>query len=275
MARLKYTMLFEQASNISGTANNRRIGGWSESVYGEDGVTVPNLTTFGNLMTARANLLTTAAKIVGQRYQIVAPVGGANPGATQFPGAIPLNSDIPQMSVVMRVAAVAQPNAARVTLRGVPDDLVFQGEYRDTIGYTPLLFSYLGQLSNWRFKARNLTATQIRIQQIAANGTVTSLDPVTFAPGALVRVLRTVDEDGLFHGGLFRVGPTVTTDTFTLVGWPTVLTRDGRIRLEETIYPVHLDYTGGGAPPMPTPKVQTRKVGRPGGGYRGRQSKRR
>jgi len=272
--RFKYTMLFQARTNVGGTANDAHIGGWSESIYGAEGAFAISTVVFNRLMVARAQLLPSSTAIIGQRYQAVDPVGASSTGATRLPGTWASDTDIPQMAVLLRGKAQGQPNVSRVTLRGVPDELVFQGEFKNKDNYQALLNAYLGELNNWFFKARDLAAEQARILDIDANGNVVTLDAITAPVETLVRVLRTVEEDGTFVGGLFKIQTKTDNFNFKLREWEGQVTRKGRIRVETVTYPRFGNF-GTTGNPFPTPRVLTRKVGRPFGQYRGRASRRR
>lgn len=249
------------------TATPRRTGGWSESVY--ENRDNPARDQFEELCKRRARLLPLGAAIIGQRYEGIVDARGSTTGGKIFVGASGLESDVPQMALLCRVPSLNSANISKLTLRGIPDVRVREGEYNPSIQFDRDLTNYFSWLSGYRFKARNLTSITIDIGGIDSGGLVTLAgNNPGFLVNNRVRVLRTMNNDDRQLGGAFRVTG-VTSTTVQLANWANGECLGGRLRLEETIY---ADFDGANGSIL---RAVVRKVGRPFGGYVGRSSKRR
>lgn len=274
MATWKYTMIFNSSTNVSGGSVGQRTGGWSEGLYSANAPTAEigagtYRSVFEELCSLRARLLPTGFAVVGQRYQQIDPIGGSATGGFNAPGSAGIQADVPQMALFLRLTAAETPNIKPLTLRGLPDARVVEGEYKPESTFTAALQAFVNKLNIWRFKGRDLTQTPVAITSIDANGLAT-LDPGNpFVPDDYVRVLRTTDINGDRQGGRFRVIAPITTSTVTLQGWDLGECHGGKMRLDLTIYPLI------GAQTANVLRVIVRKVGRPFGQYRGRASTRR
>ncbi len=267
MAKIKCTMLFQSRSNFSGTRKNARIGGWSESVYGEPGSLLQ--TVFLRLCEKRAACLPIATSIIGQRYQQVDPVGSSQTGRVVFPGTAGLQADIPQASLLVRMPSSDYPNFRPYYMRGLPDSQIEEGEYDPSLAFKGAIERFLTQLSFWKFKALDVTETTVPIISIDATGTVLLGDNLSIAPKSVVKVLRTTNADGRQVGGVFRFNTVASPTSGTLYEWNNGDCVDGKMRLNVVVYPTYKDTQFG------EPIVVTRKVGRSFNGYRGRASRKR
>lgn len=279
MPTVKCTMFMQLATNLSLPAEaQRRIGGWSETVYRTGGDVAGAIRALNgeerfagpDLCATRAQLLPTGAAIVGQRFQVIDPVGLAQSTSATFPGSSGLAADIPQMCLYCKVPAVGTPNIRKLFLRGIPDARVIEGEFQPLAGWRGIVQRYFTSLSGFAFRARDLTAPAARIISITPEGLVTTEDPHPFAINNMLRILRSLAADGNFGGGRFQVQNLGSSNvTFQLRGWDGGATVGGTARLDRIIYPA---FDGNSAT---IGRIIVKKVGRPFGGYRGRVSNKR
>lgn len=269
MATRKCTMLFEQSSNAGGASNETRTGGWSESFYSQADPFATVQNGFRTLCTFRARLLPSSARIVGQRYQSIDPPSVAGTTGEVYPGLAGSN-DVPQMALFLRVPAASVPNVRPLTLRGLPDGQVTDGEYVPTSAYVAFLARYLQELAFWRFKSKDREQAKIGLESIATTGVFTLQSPLTFAVGDRLNVARARNTRGETLEGTFRVLEVTSTTVgkFALWGDNGAWT-GGYVQPDEIIYPLMSDISGN-----PGAKAVVRKVGRPLSGYRGRSTRR-
>lgn len=264
----KYTAIFEQSTNLTGGSIGHRIAGWSESIYAM-AFSPLYVTDFYDWCRVRAQLLCAGAAIVGQRFQQVDPVGGSSTSNRRFPGQLSLVQDVPQMALFWRQPGLNAPNSKPITLRGIPDDLVKEGEYKPFFLIPTFLQQYCTENARWQFRGRDLTQTNIPLISVDANGLAETSIAHPYAANDRVRVLRTMNVNGKRQGGVFTVIAPITTFSLTFRAWNLGATLWGKLRKEATIYPYPTALFEA------TPRVIVRKVGRPFGGYRGRASTRR
>jgi len=271
VAVTKLGMVFDLSTNPSNTAQGHRVGGWTEWVYAGEAPSSSLTTRFNNLCAARAAFLPASARIVGQKTLIVEPRGGSAQAGVIFTGNATYGTDVPQMSLMCKIGSAAWPNIRTLELRGFPDSLVFQGEYKPDGTIEGLLANFATQLEvgNFSFRGRNLNNPLAPISSIAANGTVVLAQDLVFNEGDLVQVLRTNDENGNRVGGFFFVLDKTDARNLVLSNWTSGQTFSGKLRIASTVYPAFQ------AASFAVTRVNVRKVGRPSGGYSGRRSARR
>lgn len=264
---MKCTMVFSLTTALSNAnAPVHRTGGWSESHFIDNASFTQVRTLFEALCQERALLLPTGASITGQRYQLINPIGASQSQATLFPGASGLQTDVPQMALLCRVPTIGARNISRLTLRGIPDQRVVEGEYSPSQGFNTALRRFFTQLSSFRMEGRDLAAENVPTLRIFANGVYRTQDPNAFAVNSVVRVMRAVrDVDGRTVSGTFVVQTVVDTRNGTLFDWTGGDTRGGTMRLNGIAYP-QLDGANAAVS-----RVVVKKVGRPSAGYRGRR----
>lgn len=268
MPRFKCTALFELATNTSGQQVGRRIAGWSESLY-DSASFAQTQRDFRVLCQKRAAMLPIGARIVGQRYQEVDPVGSSQTDANQYPGQLQNTCDLPQVSILTSIGTSSAPNVRRMMLRGIPDDAVREGEYRPIPGFDDALIAYGRELQGFYFYARTLNAPQATIDHIEANGAGVLESDVVLTPGMYVRILRSINADGRRVGGRFRVVTGPTPQTFTLQGWPYGDCTKGKLRVDQVSF---LQMSGAS---FRIVRAVVRKAGRPFGQFSGKVSTRR
>jgi len=267
---LKCTMLFEVTTNDGEEAKPHRQGGWSESHYSSEPTNFnARRLEFESLCRKRAALLPDGALIIGQRYQIVDPVGTSQSFARQFPGGAALAADYPTLAMYLRVPARDSRNISPLALRCMPDARIVKGEYSPSQAYQTALVNFLNGLNGsvWRFKGRDLAQTAYPVINILENGTFTLEGNSTLAAGDMVRVLRGNTEDGDQVGGRFRISSMVSASSGVLFAYNLGFLEGGAIRKDLTIYPPY------GVMESPLPRIVSRKIGRPFTGFRGRVSK--
>jgi hypothetical protein len=271
---IKATWLFGQSTNKSGSANALvQVGGWSESWYSTMDINAAQ-GAFENLAQYRAALLSNSAAIIGQRYSIIG--GGSSTSGRQFPGRAGVLSDIPQMALLCTCLASGQPNIRRFMLRGIPDDIVYEGSYKPTGAFTTALNTYFTKVTSgsWCMRGRDLTVANTALVGVVigtgARGLVQTATSLTLLVGQQVQFMRTRDQYGRTIKGTFTVAEVTDGFNFAVSNWTYGNVDRGFVRrVGAPIFPVALD---GSFTPV---RITTRRVGRPFGQYRGRQSKRR
>jgi len=267
----KLTMIFQAATQPVASATPQRVAGWSESVYNQT-LTEGTRTQFRALMQARAACLPNTAAIVGQRYQLVNPVGGSNSGAERFPGtwnavdATNPSQDIPSAALYCRTLTTAA-NSRMTILRCLPDDWVKGGELYATTSVMQRLEAYFDQLRGWSMLGRNLAAARLPIFAISDTGLVSFTENQAPVGVGLARITGALDEDQLRRAGTFKVTANPSPSSVQLQGWNYGATTGG----------VFIVYTPQFYQMTTTAisRVITKKVGRPLFVFRGRRSKRR
>jgi hypothetical protein len=263
-AYYKVTMLIQLSTNLTGTAANRRIAGWSESVYSSR---LASFLELDALASARMQVAPAGVSIVGMRQQQINPVGSSQTYGIGRPGAFLTDSDVPQMALLVRTASATSNNVRRWTIRGIPDEMVFQGEYKPTSAYLGRIAGYYNYLTTaqWAFPGRDLTVRPSPITTITTAGLVTM--PVAFVanPGERVRITRTITAFAGLKSGTFKVESQPSPTTFKLANWIGLDAAAGTgLNLEaRQVFLMGLSASQ---------KVVTRKVGRPFDLYRGRAS---
>lgn len=255
---IKCTLLIEVQTNVSDNAAvSGREAGFSESFYWPGSSIATVITRFRGVAMRRAGMLPVGAAVVGQRYQIVNPVGAGQTEAVRYPGATGSAADYPSLGLLCKVPSLTTRNVGHFLLRGLPDARIFEGEYNPNANFRAAFLAFTRALEGFAFEARDLDATQAPLVSIAANGNyVTSAN---FTPGgatANVRLLRTYDEFGRLHSGAYTANITTAT-TGTINNWDGVAVTGGKIRLDTTIYPLMATEQ------IEPVRISSRKVGRP------------
>lgn len=215
----KVDLLFHQSTNLgASTSSPVRTGGWSEGHYYSGSLTALKA-AIERLASIRANMLTTATSIVGQRIRIVG--GGSQVLTKRYPGVQSLRADIPQVGLLVSCQAKNAPNVRRWVLRGLPDTRVEEGEYSPSTQMQLSISAYQQELDRggWRFRGRDLSAGISRIESISNTGVVLMEEALAVEEGDFVRVNRSRDDDGDIVSGRFRVSAAVNSFQFTLANW--------------------------------------------------------
>jgi len=172
--------------------------------------------------------------------------------------------------MLVRVPALTGRNIAQLLLRGVPDARIVKGEYSSSLEYQNALNLFISTLrgGGWKFRGRDLSQTAFPLVGVSDTGVATTEENHTLNAGDMVRVLRTTIETGRQRGGRFKVIAPVTATSLTLMNWDLGETEGGSVRRDLEIFP---DY---GTLAVVTPRIVTRKVGRPFTGFVGKVSRR-
>ena len=271
----KYTMIMQltTAPTIADAAS-AHIGGWSESHWRNDNPD-PSANPFLDLMQKRALLLPSQASVVGYRVGSYTLTGNKiYPGTTStgrvfLPGGVN-DCDVPQMALQLNSGSNGA-NSSRIVLRGLPDELVKNGEYAPFSGFRAALTRFITSLTanNWGFIGRDLTQPAIRVLGVQG-GVLTTDGSSVILPGAdWVRFHKVVDTLGRPVTGAFFAASSPSANHFVLTGFPTDVTvgPNGTVRRDIVARYNYTNITPG--------RVVVRKVGRPLEQYRGRRSKRR
>lgn len=267
-----FSITTEAADRASASPHS---GGWSESFWDPAGpTTLPDL---NNWMQRRAAMLPKQTQIIGYRqaqYTIVGNrlvPGGTASAKVLFPGRSALDCDLPQVSVQLSLSSNSG-NTSRITLRGIPDDVMVKGEYQPSPSFKTAMTNFCNGLvaGRWGFVGRNLTNPTQRILSISTAG-VAKLQGSTGVPdGGFVRLLHVIDTTGKAITGVFRVSPVADGGlTLTLANWPTdrQVGLSGRMRYDQVSFQ--------GIDVANPARAVVRKIGSPSERYRGRASKRR
>lgn len=261
---LRFSMLFHSVSA------NVRVAGWSESWY-FDGDVLAAETPAQRLCEARAAILPSNSKIIGQRYQVIG--GMSRTSSLIFPGTTRLGNDVPQMALLCRVVAIGTANKKLFTLRGLPDNYVVAGELAAVDQLVPAVRNYLTNVSilGFRFRGRTLTNPQVNILSVAADGTFQLTADLIYNQGDYLTMMRVKDVFGRSVKGSFYVLTKTDARNGRFASWPAgvAVGQNGRVRKLEYQYP---QIAGVGSQYL---RVVVRKVGRPFDLYHGRAPARR
>lgn len=266
---LKIDLLFRQQSNLTGTAESgSRVAGWSEGWYLNKEIDAARISV-AFLCQARAQLLTSAGAIVGQRYRLVD--GGSSVENRKFPGLGTTLADIPQMSMLCSIGTAGAPNVRRFAVRGINDASVSEGEFKPSERMVAAFRGYAAVLEaqGFRFKGRVLTNAQYQIESLTADGHLALKTAAAFNPGDKIRLLHCVDDDGMVQSGMVIVRTATDSWHYVVSGYDGILAHRGKVRLDAA------DYFAVSKATFNTVRVTTHKVGRDFFSYRGRRSTRR
>lgn len=266
---IKCTALFNSVSNSSASGGaSTRTGGWSESIYNiQEPAAARN--EFLDYCSLRAAILPKGFAIVGQRFQIVD--GPSSTLGRRFPAPNAFASDCPQIGLQLKAQAGGTVNVRRWTFRGIPDEMVVEGEYQPTDWYRGAVLNAAGFITggNWRFSAKVLTWPILDLVGITDAGLLTTVLEHGFVPGNAVELLRCKDAYGRSVRGDFIVTDPVVGNSATLANYKKPAVVSGQVR-RLTYGFLTIDGTT-----LEVQRVVVKKVGRPFGGYSGRRSRRR
>jgi len=278
----KVVILFQDVTTAGpplpgiGYGGAAHIAGWSESYYDpSNDLNIVRGSCFGGgiinpaVCPARAALLPNSSTILGARFYAAGSGKGVSVGQ-QFPGSAG-NTDLPQNALLLASNNPSAGSTRRWTLRAIPDDQFFGGEFAPTLAFQANLLSYLGAISNMYYPSRSNTGV-IPIHDITPAGVITLNGPNTYLPGTIIKISGALDAAGIRRSGTYNVtltGP--GANSLTVAGWVFGVATGGSV-LQSTRSFVQI-ATGGLTPLVERGLV--RKVGRPSDLYRGRKSKHR
>jgi len=249
-------------------------GGWSEGFW-YNGVLASGDNKIKALAEARAMLLPGEGTCTGFRlgsYEILRnkliPKGSAT-GKFNLPGVAGNVTDIPQMALALSCVAPNVPNASKIKLAGIPDNIAFAGEYQPTPEFLDYFNVFRERVvsDGWGFIGRDMTIGSARVLSLNAN-LLTTDGLLGAIVGDYVRFNRVFDSFGRPVSGAFRITAIHPANEYTLAGAGqfTVSEASGTVRRDELAF---YDISG-----IHTGRIGTRKIGRPSEAYRGRASKR-
>lgn len=274
----KITLICQQATYYT-SGNETSVGraaGFSESWYSDSDASSAGLPLdIDELCKARAGLLPNSAAIVAQRIQRVDARG--IPGQAQlieryYGGRYGTNDGaLPNKALCFYTKAANLPNHKMTILRGTPDSVVVQGEYKRTNAFQAALTAFFTELrDHWKFQARVRTNTSFKLVSVGAGGAFETEDNHGLANGDYVRLLRCYTNEKNSVTGVFRVSG-VAAKTGTLDRYAAdvgLVVARGKIRKDEIHYPaIRIDEQE-----LRNPDAITRQVGLPFRRFRGRRS---
>jgi len=280
---VKVTMVFQVTTQpVNPSQAVAHSGGWTESLWtpGNSYVSQPDLNA---LIGARRPLLPAGAAIVGVRQGLYTIAGnkllpqGTSGYKVNAPGSTGYTVNLPQDSLELSGTSQTSINSNRFRIGCLPDEMVAQGEYNPTPGFSLLLQNYRNLLSNglnaWSFIGRVLSNFTARVVSIVPGvggaATLTLSSNIGITPGQdYIRLKRVYDNLGRPVKGTYLVSASPSLGVYTLVGFPlqTVNVPSGTaIKDELGIF----RYAA-----VNVSRAVVKKIGRPSQSYRGRQSRR-
>lgn len=249
-------------------------GGWTESVWASTNAPA-QIAAWLQLQLARRNILPKQATIVGYRVQGYNIAGnrliplGTSAVAQNLPGNASFDTDLPQVSVDIKIANAAVSNSARYVLRGMPDSVMVFGEYQPNAAMATRMTQFMNQLTNgfWVIVGRDRTQPTQRVVKIL--GDQLTLDGVLVgaAENTFIRLLRVYSDSGFPIKGVFRVAAPPVGAVYTLSPSP-------GLNLGHASGLARIDAIAVSAiSQAEVSRARVRKIGRPSQGYRGRRSK--
>lgn len=260
------------------TPQNRAVssphaGGWSEQIW-RSGVPFTNPEAF-SLCNLRSILLPLTATVIGlrqQAYNIVGnklQPGGANTFPVNLAGSRGLSFNNPQSALLLRITSAGVPNVGRYTIRGLPDEVMVDGEYDPTPNFSNGLNNFRAEIAlpGRGFVGRNLAGAFANCMGSNGTGMLVS-STAGFAQNDFVRFVDIHGPTGASISGTFQISIVGPGNLLTFVGGAGKdALPGGKIRLDGLSFLQTSIVTIG--------RASVRKVGRPFGGYAGRRSKRR
>ena len=178
--------------------------------------------------------------------------------------------DVPQAGLELSIPSTLFTNVSRSIMRGLPDEVVINGEYAPSPVFSRYLTQYLGSLGNtvWGFVGRDLTQPSAKVVGIAAGVITLSQVLAGVAVGDYLRLNKVYDVSRESVRGAFQI-TAIAGANYTCVGLKdtTVTSISGTARKDTLVKFNYAIGTFG--------RVVVRKIGRPFSGYRGRRSKQR
>lgn len=247
-----------------------RAGGWSESWY-YDGDLTTTQRQLTALCFARAGLLPSPIKIVGQRIALTVNVqtnqGRSVSYEAEIPGSLRLAQDIPQMALLAITYSTDNTSNKRFTLRGLPDDCVQNGDFAGNNGVVPAFSALATALGRgFYYRSSQPGAARFSISSIDVNGNFVLNAPMTFVAGNTVQLFRVKDITGRPVSGKFRVAGRTDDTHGQLANWQPGIVVNGSGSMKVLVYsfvPVIKDNTS-------IERAAIRKVGRPLSVFHGR-----
>lgn len=258
----KISIIFRQVTGKG------KAGSYSETWY-VDGSQATAEQAIDAYAKRRAAFLTNKSRIVAARAQLVG--GACKLFKMNYPGVLGTDGDIPQMALNCTVQGQGVGNKKSFQLRGIPDGNVFDGDFEPNEQFNAAFTQWVSSLNTRqiRFRGKDLTASQIAIVQVTDLGVFSLQAALNFNVGDTVQLIRAHNTIGKNVCGMYYVSAKTSNQSGTLLNWTGgTVTLKGKMRVSTYIYPLVDSNT------VEQQDITTRKVGRPFGLYRGRQTKR-
>lgn len=277
----KIIVLFQQTTDPQGEAPSigytgiPRIAGWSETYYGPDSPTEvlailkgPRQ-TLRPMLEARAGIMSENCRIVGVRLYQGLTGKGSLVSAT-YKGVKDLQSDIPNLGLLVAASNRESGLTRRWIARGLPDVNCENGEFSPGPGIIPRIDTWFKSLSGLGWMGTS-TSNLVQVRTITSGGVVTTKTPHGFAQFQVPHFKNvTVKSSGKRVSGDWKISTLNPDNTvFTIEGWTYGASEGGTVGFDSLLFQqfTNCDIT--------VARVAVRKPGRPFVGYRGRASTRR
>ena len=283
---IKVTWFIQHETGSPGAGSRgKRIAGFSESWYyaGDNPQSALNALEaagagIADILSVRSQLLPANSAVVGARAITVGLPGGTVAREYLRIGKGEATPDIPQMALLCRANGAGVPNHKLFSLRGVPDEMVRNGEYGGSREYDVALRNFFRQLARWQIRCVDTTQPIANVLSMAADGTMILDAPIAAPAGDVVNVLRVTVEGNRQRGGIFTVASVDATQLVVKVtGWKYGAGEGGKARKHRIKFVnVAEKREAGGVTDgdVRVLRAVPRKVGRPLSEYRGRNSHR-
>lgn len=228
MARFKATMFFEQGAT-----------GWSESFYKDASSEVAIHADARDLASIRMGCGNAILFCTFIRVEDIAAPGTASLKEVNLRPKNLFPADTPWQSLLIRILAT-DGSRRMFLMRGMPDIMIFNGEFAPTAEYTAKLNLFLNALAvlSWRLKVVKKSNLLLNVASVSTAGLMETVTPHSLTINSVVRFHRTYDTDGHLVSGDYRVSAVPTTTTANLVNWSNVRSvTTGKVRKFEEDYP--------------------------------------
>lgn len=280
---LKLSLIFNATTQaVNPMTAIAHSGGWSEGFWTPDSTPIP-LSGINTLCAKRSPLLPGQCSIIGFRQALYTISGnrilpnGTSAGKVLFPGTLAYNLNLPQDSLELSGTAVGAINSNRFRVGALPDEMVTQGEYAPTTGFSLALTQYMAYLFtttyNYGFIGRRLDNPTARLLSVtlgmAGAATVVLTADVGAVPGtSYIRFNRVYGVNGNAVSGSWLVTANPAAGTYVIAGYKgdPVIDPSGTARVDAIALFRYGSITFG--------RAVVKKIGRPSSSYRGRRSKR-
>lgn len=268
---LLFQVTTEPVDKVYATSHS---GGWSEGFWTNYQPTGAVGATIQNWADARALMLPSQMTIVGYRISVydltnnkLTP-GGTSAGKLIKPGLASWSASNPQAALQLGWPAIAGPNASRIVLRGLPDEVVVNGEFNGSALFRQGLSALAVRIgiSQFGWVGRDLSQPSAVVNKIAGNVVTLSQPLAGLGAGDFLRFRKCYNDAGSPVKGSYLVTAAAGSD-YTIQAYlgGNLTTPSGTARKDVVA------FIQGGVPIIS--RTVVRKIGRPFESYRGRRSK--
>jgi hypothetical protein len=249
-------------------------GGWSEGVWSESPLGFQGQGAGIQWANRRSFLLPIQCTITGYRnsvYDLTAnklTPRGTSAGKLIYPGNNVYTAGNPQAGLELGWPANAGPNNSRIVLRGLPDEVIVNGEFNGNSGFR----SYLNQFTNVFFGqsfgwvGRDLSQPSATVNLIGGNVVTLSQALAGVVAGNFLRFRKVRNDAGQAIKGSYLI-TNVAGAVYTLQGLAGgALTKPNGTARNDVV-----GFITGGR--LEIGRAVVKKIGRPFESYRGRRSK--